>query len=151
MERAKEEGFTLIELLVVMIIIGILAAIAIPVFLNQRQKAYDTSTKADVTNLGKEIASYYVDGSGPLTLDFTAKPGYVIVRDSAGYACDVRLTNGTAAPTTGGAPISTTRISGASPCRIHRESRSNTAAALTPACDRSSSSLNRDLRAVVRR
>ena len=59
----EEEGFTLIELLVVIIIIGILAAIAIPVFLNQRKKGYDAQTKSDVRNLATLEETYLTDYS----------------------------------------------------------------------------------------
>ena len=56
-----EEGFTLIELLVVIIIIGILAAIAIPVFLNQRKKGYEASMKSDLRTVATEMETYFTD------------------------------------------------------------------------------------------
>ena len=56
-----DRGFTLIELLVVIIIIGILAAIAVPVFLNQRNKGYDAQAKSDLRNLARLEEVYLND------------------------------------------------------------------------------------------
>ncbi len=69
-----QEGFTLIELLVVILIIGILAAVAMPAFLNQKGKAQDASTKSDIRTAQTAEETYYTDNQAYTanTADLTA-------------------------------------------------------------------------------
>jgi type IV pilus assembly protein PilA len=75
--QEKDQGFTLIELLVVMIIIGILAAIAIPVFLNQRRRAVDSSIKSDLRTIAQQLETYYTDNQA-YVLPTQASEGAVV-------------------------------------------------------------------------
>jgi type IV pilus assembly protein PilA len=67
---SNRKGFTLIELLIVVVIIGILAAIAIPKFANTKEKAYIAAMKSDLKNLSTAQEAYFSDGqtyAGTLT------------------------------------------------------------------------------------
>jgi prepilin-type N-terminal cleavage/methylation domain-containing protein len=57
----KQRGFTLIELLIVVVIIGILAAIAIPKFVNTKEKTYIATMKSDLRNLATAEEAYFYD------------------------------------------------------------------------------------------
>ena len=81
----NKKGFTLIELLIVVVIIGILAAIAIPKFANTKEKAYIASMKSDLRNLITAQEAYFSDNNssyaastGALGTNYKASSGVTV-------------------------------------------------------------------------
>jgi len=84
-----KKGFTLIELLIVVVIIGILAAIAIPKFSSTREKAYVSAMKSDLKNLATQQEIYYSDNANyqyttsATALSFTPSEGVTVAIGAA--------------------------------------------------------------------
>lgn len=79
----KARGFTLIELLIVVVIIGLLAAIAIPKFVNTKQKAYIAQMKSDLRNLATAEEAFFYDSANytaslPALNNFRASSGVTL-------------------------------------------------------------------------
>jgi type IV pilus assembly protein PilA len=118
--RAKDEkGFTLIELLVVILIIGILAAIAIPAFLNQRNKAYDSAAKSQIKTAQTAEETYATDQNGSYASDVVGTPGATGVLNGSLATIEPALKNSPTVTATGTAAgytlVSTAAGSGSTP------------------------------------
>ncbi len=87
---SNRKGFTLIELLIVVVIIGILAAIAIPKFANTKEKAYVAAMKADLKNLSSAEEAYFADNQTYTTSLTTAQ-----YNQSAGVTVAIGTANAT--------------------------------------------------------
>ncbi len=121
---SNRKGFTLIELLIVVVIIGILAAIAIPKFSNTKEKAYVAAMKSDLRNLVTAEESYFADN---LAYGSIANLG-------TSYATSTGVAVATSAVTATGWSASATHTGTAQTCTIALGAAAGTGASGQPAC-----------------
>jgi len=121
MRRLRDErGFTLIELLVVVVIIGIIASIALPSFLNQRGKAYDVEAKNAARTAQETIETYYTDNSTYNTSPATLRGIEPALQNASGLQASGTTTTFTVSVASRGTPATRFSIARASDGTVTR-------------------------------
>jgi type IV pilus assembly protein PilA len=135
--KKQDEGFTLIELLVVVVIIGVLVAIAVPVYLNYRQGAADKSAQSDVRGAISTIEQYYTDnGNAYATAPTTTQTASFNLGGATGTTALVTLSDKTQMRYVGTATsyrVCATNTGGSGKVYVYDSTKGGSVTAPTPA------------------